>query len=125
MDILTFDEFAEFVRKHWHVPGRKKVSPDTQFERDLALKGDDGDYLLVAIEKRFGVTLCSEETGVRETFNLRPNECLFHSEGWSLFPFAFTSLHGSVEPTVREFTVGEPFEAARKAKAVREKLGAS
>ena len=119
MDILAFDEFAEFIRGYWHVSGRKKVSPETQFERDLGLTGDDGDDLLAATEKRFGVTLCSEETGVRETFNLGPNEYLFHSEGWDPLPFTFTSLLDSIEPTVREFTVGELFEAVRKAKAMR------
>jgi hypothetical protein len=42
MDDLTFDEFADFIREYWHVSDRKKVSPETQFERDLGLTGDDG-----------------------------------------------------------------------------------
>jgi len=117
MNDLTFDEFAKFIREYWHVSDRKKVSSETQFERDLGLTGDDGDDLLKATEKRFEVTLSSEETGVRETFNLGPNEYLFHSEGLDLFPFRFTSLFEAVEPIIREFTVGELFEAVRKAKA--------
>lgn len=116
MGDLTFDEFASFIRDYWHVPNRKAISPETQFERDLGLTGDDGDDLLKATEQRFDVTLGCEETGVRETFNLGPNEYLFHSEGWSLFPSRFTSLFDSIEPTVREFTVGELFEAVRKAR---------
>jgi hypothetical protein len=116
MDDLTFGEFANCIREYWQVSDRKKVSPETQFERDLGQTGDDGNDLLVATEKRFGVTLCSEETEMRETFNLGPNEYLFHSEGWDPFPFRFTSLLNAVEPTVREFTVGELFEAVRKAK---------
>jgi hypothetical protein len=118
MDELTFDEFAAFIRQYWHVSHRKRVLPETQFERDLGLTGDDGDDLLKATEKRFGVTLGSEETGVRETFNLGPNEYLFHSEGWNPSPFRFTSLFDSVEPTIREFTVGELFEAVRKARGI-------
>ena len=118
MDDITFDQFTNFIRDYWHVSDRKKVSPETQFERDLGLTGDDGIELLEATEKRFGVTLCSEETGLRETFNLGPTEYLFHSEGLDLFPFRFTSLLSAVEPTVREFTVGELFEAVRKAKGI-------
>ena len=115
MDELTFDEFADFIREYWQVSDRKRISPETKFERDLGLTGDDGSDLLEATEKRFGVTLASEEKGLRETFNLGPNEYLFNSEG--LFPFGFTSLFGP-EPTVREFTVGELFEAVQKARAV-------
>jgi hypothetical protein len=118
MDDLTFDEFANFIREYRHVFDRKRVSPETQFERDLGLTGDDGSDLLEATEKRFSVSLCSEESGLRETFNLGPNEYLFHSEGWSPFPFRFTSLLNAVEPTIREFTVGDLFEAVRKAKGI-------
>jgi hypothetical protein len=114
---LTFDDFAGFIREYWAVPPRKEIAPDTQFERDLGLTGDDGDGLLVATEKRFGVALRSDETGVRETFKLGPNEFLFHSEGLELFPFKMTSLFSSAAHSVREFTVGELFEAVRKATA--------
>jgi hypothetical protein len=116
MEILKFDEFAEFIREYWSVAGRKQITPETQFERDLGLTGDDGDDLLRATEERFGVQLCSEETGIRETFNLGPNECLFHSEGLDLSPFRFTSLFGHEETTVRKFTVGELFEAVQARK---------
>jgi len=92
--------------------------PETKFERDLGLTGDDGGDLLLATEKQFCVALCSDETGVRMTFNLEPNEYLFHSEGLELFPFEMTSLFGSAY-SVREFTVGELFEAVCKAKAGR------
>lgn len=116
MDYLSFDQFAEFIREHWSVSRRKQIMPETQFERDLGLTGDDGQDLLRATEKRFGVSLCSEETGVRETFNLGPNEYLFNSEGLDLFPFRLTSLFGREEYTVRKFTVGELFEAVQKRK---------
>jgi len=119
VDDLTFEGFADFLRKYWEIPDRNRVSPETHFERDLGLTGDDGNDLLEATEKRFDVTLCSEETGVRGTFNLGPNEYLFHSEGRDVFPFRFTALFNAAEPTVREFTVGELFEVVRKARGLR------
>ena len=118
MDDLTFDEFAAFTREYWSVANRKRITQETQFERDLGLTGDDGDDLLEATEKRFDVTLCSEETEVRETFNLKTNEYLFHSEGGGLgmLPFEMTTLFSTTAPTIREFTVGELYEAVRRAK---------
>jgi hypothetical protein len=118
---LTFDEFARFIREYWAVSARKEIGPETQFGRDLGLTGDDGDDLLLATEKQFGVTLCSEETGVRETFNLGPNEYLFHSEGLELFPFEMTSLFSTTAHSVRKFTVGELYETVRNAKEGRSK----
>ena len=47
---LTFDEFAAWLREYWSVPVHKAIVPETQFERDLGLTGDDGDDLLVAAE---------------------------------------------------------------------------
>jgi len=115
----TFNEFSRFIREYWDVPARKEIVAETRFERDLGLTGDDGNDLLLATEKQFGVALCSYETGVRKTFNLEPNEYLFHSEGLELFPFEMTSLFSTTAHSVREFTVGELYEAVRKAKAER------
>jgi len=115
---LTFDDFAKWLREYWSVPVRKAIVPETQFERDLGLTGDDGDDLLVAAEREFEVKLGNEETGVRETFNLQPNEYLFNSEGWGPSPAELLSLFsGSPSSTVRSFTVGELFEAVRRIKA--------
>jgi hypothetical protein len=118
---LTFDDFAGFIREYWAVPARKEIAPETQFERDLGLTGDDGNDLLLATEKQFGVALCSDEVGVHKTFNLEPNEYLFHSEGLELFPFEMTSLFSATAHSVRKLTVGELYEAVRKAKAGRSK----
>lgn len=82
---LTFDEFATWLREYWSVPTRKAIVPEMQFERDLGLTGDDGGDLLLAVEKEFEVRLGDEATGVREAFNLQPNEYLFNSEGWGPF----------------------------------------
>src|SRR5258707_127028 len=115
-DDLTFDEFAVFVREYLSVSDRKPIRSETRFELDLGVTGDDGNDLLEATERRFGVLLCSEETGVRETFNLGPNEYLFHSEGIGPDGMAPSLLFGPTTPIVREFTVGELFNALRNAR---------
>jgi hypothetical protein len=117
IDDLTFDEFAEWLGEYWHVPIRKAITPETQFERDLGLTGDDGDELLKATEKRFDVRLGNEETGVRETFNLQPNEYLFNSEGWGPSRAEIISLFSGSPTVVRKFKVGELFEAVRRIRA--------
>jgi hypothetical protein len=115
---LTFDEFAEWLREYWSVAARKAIVPETQFERDLGLTGDDGTDLIEAAEKRFEVRLGNEETGLRDTFDLQPNEYLFNSEGWGPSPAEIISLFsGSPSNTVRSFTVGELFEVVRRTKA--------
>jgi hypothetical protein len=116
-DSPTFDEFAAFIREYWSVSDRKAIALETRFERDLGLAGDDGNDLLEATEKRFGVTLCFDDTGVRETFNLGPNEYLFHSEGIGfdgVSPSLLFSRGAAI--TVREFTVGDLFSAVRRAR---------
>lgn len=77
---------------------------------------DDGNDLLQATEKRFRVTLCSEEAGVRETFHLQPNEYLFNSEGWGPNRAEIISLF-QPPAVVRSFSVGELFEAVRTIRA--------
>jgi acyl carrier protein len=77
----TFDEFAHFIREFSGDSADQVITPDTQFERDLGVTGDDGDDLLIATEKRFHIQLVTEERSLRETFNMAPNEYLFHSEG--------------------------------------------
>jgi hypothetical protein len=116
-DDVIFEEFAEWIREYWRMHARKKIMPETQFERDHGLTGDDGNDLLEATEKRFEVRLGNEETGVRQTFNLGPNEYLFNSEGWGPSPREVISLFSGGPSVVRKFTVGELFEAVRTMKA--------
>ena|SRR6185312_8148503 len=113
----SFDEFAAFIREYLSVSDREEIGPESRFERDLGVTGDDGSDLLEATEKRFDVTLCFEDTGARETFNLAPNEYLFHSEGIGfdgVAPSLFFSKNAVI--TVRAFTVGELFYAVQRAR---------
>jgi hypothetical protein len=99
----TLEEVAAFVREWAQLSAKKKASPETQFERDPGITGEDGDDLLLATETRFRVSLHSEEHTLRQTFNLAPNEYLFHSEDYGV-PFEILSLFSM--PTVRAFTSG-------------------
>jgi acyl carrier protein len=115
MEEPTFDQFAEFIREWAQVSRKKEITKETLFERDLGITGDDGIDLLTATEERFGVDFDPEPDGFRKAFNLGPNEYLFHAEGFGLTVFEFTSIFGSATPTVKAFTVGELYEAVRKA----------
>ncbi len=105
--IPSFTEFAEFVRA-WACISRKKIiCPETRFEDDLGITGDDGTDLLAETEKHFRIRLSSDEDGYRQTFQLEPGEFLFHSEGFSINVFEFIPLFRSPAPRVKAFQVGE------------------
>lgn len=94
-----------------------KITAETLFEDDLGITGDDGVELLEATEKHFGVELCSEEDGYRKTFNLAPNEYLFHPEGFCFNPFnLIRKLLGLNETEIiRKLTVGELYDVVCRA----------
>jgi hypothetical protein len=103
MSVPEFADLATFVRSWAQVPDEEPIRPDTQFERDLGITGDDGGDLLLAVEKHFSIPLRTKGEGYRKAFRLEDNEYLFNSEGfpiWELLPFAKKSV-------VRAFTVGE------------------
>lgn len=96
MDTLSFAEFADFIRSQCGVSRKKNITPESKFEDDLGITGDDGVDLLKTTEKRFSIKLSDTEHGYRKTFDLGPNEFLFNSEGWFRLPVS-----------VREFKVGD------------------
>jgi hypothetical protein len=113
----SFEELADFIREWAGIPGRKPTVPETLFEDDLGITGDDGCELLEATEKHFGVCLSSPEDGYRRTFDLAPHEFLFHSEGlgWSLSDIVSLFRPSAMPPSIRAFRVGDLFDAIRKA----------
>ena len=112
----SFEDFADFVRGWAGVPKRKQITPATLFEDDLGITGDDGTDLLGETERRFGVSLSSPEHGYRVTFNLEPNEFLFHGEGFGPnWPEVLGFRASTLPPRVRSFTIGELFNAVRNA----------
>ncbi len=113
MERPSFDEFVAFLREWGSISRKKAISPETQFEADLGITGDDGCELLEATEKRFEVRLSSDERGYRDTFGLGFNEFLFHGEGLSFGPPPLITLFGTEK--VRPFTVGELHRAVCQA----------
>lgn len=107
MSVPEFADLATFIRNWAQLPAEQSIKPDTQFERDLGITGDDGGALLLAVEKHFSIQLWTEGNGYRKVFNLRNREYLFNSEAypiWELLPFVRKSV-------VRTFTVGELYAA--------------
>jgi hypothetical protein len=113
----TFQELAEFIRAWGGIPKRKLIAPETLFEDDLGITGDDGCELLEATEKHFAVCLSSSEDGYRRTFDLASHEFLFHNEGLGDLLYGLVSLFDpSAQPSsIRAFRVGDLFEAIKKA----------
>lgn len=97
----TFNVFALFIREVVGYPDRKAITPETLFENDMGVTGDDGVDLLEATEKRFNV----DWTDFRAVFNLKPDEYLFGPEGFGLFPLWWIGI--GRKPIIRPFTVGE------------------
>ena len=124
----TFNDVARFVRDWAHISAKTQITPDTQFERDLGITGDDGGELLGAAQKRFKVNFTDGTNGVRTIFKLGPNEYLFSPEGWTLgyggMDIITLFSHPDTSHSVRSFTVGELSEAIRKAPAVTNRHGA-
>ena len=119
---LTFDDVADFVRAWANIPVKRQITPETQFERDLGIIGDDGSNLLEAAEKHFIVNLASDEGGYRAAFGLGPNEYLFNSEGFGLGAAMITLFSHS---SVRAFTVGELYQAILKAQEPKHRQNGS
>jgi acyl carrier protein len=124
MSCPTFEELADFIREWGGIRSNKVIAPETQFEKDLGVTGDDGPDLLEAVEKRFNVCLDSNELPFQVLFNLGPNEALFNPEGlWLVAPEIIT-IFGPHPPSpgeyvVRPFTVGELHRAIQMVIEVR------
>lgn len=112
METPSFEEFAKFIRQWAKLSRKERIVPETEFEYDLGITGDDGCDLLEATEQRFRVALSSREHGYRNTFNLGPNEVLFHAEGFG--PDLLT-IFGRSAPVVVSFTVDKLYNAVRAA----------
>lgn len=107
MSAPEFADLAIFIRSWTQMHAEESIRPDTQFERDLGITGDDGGALIAAVEKHFGIQLWTEKEGYRKAFRLREHEYLFNPEAypiWELLPFVKKSV-------VRAFTVGELYAA--------------
>ena len=100
----SFERFCEMIREKSGFSQSKLITPDTQFERDLGITGDDGSELLETIERNYHIQFTPG------SFSLGPDERLFHDEGWDLFVPLRILLRKS-DPKVRSFTVGDLYAA--------------
>jgi hypothetical protein len=104
----SFESLCEIIREQCQLRPDERIVSDTQFERDLGITGDDGDEVLHRVEEYYSIRFSAE------SFNLSPNEFLFHSEGFDLFKVPIRMILRKPEPEIRSFTVGELFEATSK-----------
>jgi acyl carrier protein len=113
----TTEEVAEFVRRFAGISSDRSIGADTKIDDDLDLTGMDGIALLQAIEEHFGVVLMTDENGVRDAFDLGPNEYLFGSEGLDLLGVSklIRLVKGEPDPIVRDLTIEELRRAIRRA----------
>ena len=104
----TFDNLCEVIREACVLHPEERITRETQFERDLGITGDDGGLVLREVGKAFGIEFSGQ------SFDLRPNEYLFNSEGWDFFGPITRMILRKPEPEIRPFTVGELYEAVLK-----------
>lgn len=105
MSLPSFDELADLICKQQRLRTGQQIEAATRFEDDLGISGDDGDELLEAVEQKYGVTFTAD------SFDLQPNESLFHGEGFDGIGFMIRGIFRKPEPEIRTFTVGELHDA--------------
>ena len=103
----TIEQFTSWLRPTLSLTNKTRVTADTRLEDDLGVTGDDGVDLLLAVEKKYGISL----EPLRQTFNMQPNEYLFHGEGFGIDFLALFRLRDEPKPVVRVFRVGELYDA--------------
>ncbi|HLA62812.1 MAG TPA: hypothetical protein VK610_00175 [Rhodothermales bacterium] len=97
----SFDAVANFVRTFHGISPRRVLLPRTRIEADLGITGDDGDDLLDAAERHFGVAL-----RMPKLFGLGPDEVLFGpEEAFDPFRFLFHRIAGEPRGVVRDLTL--------------------
>ena len=104
----SFEQVCQIIRDQCQLNPDESISPETQFERDLGITGDDGSEILDGVAEYYGIQFTAD------SFGLQPNEFLFSSEGIDLFPAFIRILFNKPEPEVRSFTVGELYDAVVK-----------
>ena len=113
----SFERVCEIIRDQCQLHPDERIMPDSQFERDLGITGDDGDEVLRCVAEYYDIKF----TG--NSFDLGPNEYLFNSEGFDLFNVPLRMIFRKPEPEIRAFTVGELYDAALKEYANRQRAG--
>jgi hypothetical protein len=100
--LCAFEDFLAFIRQDQGISRKTSLLESSLLERDLGITGDDGDDLLQAIQRKFGISFIGAD------FDLGEGQYLFHSEGLDLF-----GRTGNVKP----LSVGELYRASCRAAA--------
>lgn len=101
----SFEQVCRIIRDQCQLHPDERIVPETQFERDLGITGDDGSDIVDHVAQFYKIQFTAA------SFDLRPNEYLFHSEGIDLIPAFVRLLFRKPEPEVRSFSVGELYDA--------------
>jgi len=112
---LSVENIISLIRESQGIPSKIVITENTLVESELGITGDDGDELLQEVEKEFDLSFKGKDGSLREYFGLKENEYLFHSEGIDILGI-FKELFGKNKETVKQFTVGELFQGALRAK---------
>jgi acyl carrier protein len=108
---LTFEKLCNVIRESCCLDPEEQITPETQFQRDLGVTGDDGVSLLRDVEEAFGIEFSNR------SFDLGPGEYLFDAEGFDVVGPLWRLITRKPEPQVRSFTVGQLYQSAMKEQA--------
>jgi len=107
----SFDEFASFVRENQGISPKRAILPTTLIEKDLGITGDDGDELLLAIQRHFAVSFVGPDGSIRKAFGLNEGQFLFHGEAVSAFYLLARLFGGKLQSdNVVPITMGQLYE---------------
>ena len=112
---VALEDVIAFIRESQGIGAKKIISESSLLENDLGITGDDGCELLEEVQKEFGVSFSGADGTLREAFDLKRDEYLFHSEGMSLF-LIFANFVGFAIEKVRPLSVGELHRVVAKLK---------
>jgi hypothetical protein len=99
MNMVTFEEFSEFVRRETRY--KKSISPETDLGHDLGIAGIDGENFAQALVAAYGIRLTDKE--ILDHFG----------EERAMTPWGLVIwLLGRAEP-LKPLTVGELYDRVR------------
>ena len=107
----SLEDIAQFIRECQGIATARIIGAETLLEQGLGITGDDGIALLHAAEKKFGITF------TRQSFELDPDEYLFHGEGFDLS--GIFSLFTGRTVRYRSLTVGKLHAAIKRELALQ------
>lgn len=103
---FSLEDLVDFIKDCFSFTN-KEITRESLLERDLGITGDDGDELLLAIMDEFSIEFRDEKDSIRDAFELKDDEYLFHGEGWSI-----SGLF--IKENIKPLTVGQLYDVMQK-----------